>query len=195
MFTGIITHTGVVSAIDRSKIAIQAGRAILHAVELGASMSVDGVCLTVVSKNKDIFTAHMMPETMKRTILSTLHMGMKVNLELPATPSSFLSGHLVEGHVDGVGTVEKISVRGHDRVLSIALLPSLSRYVVKKGAVAVNGISLTVIESRRAQFTVGIIPHTWKNTMLYTLSIGDRVNIEVDVLAKYIEKFVRKRRI
>ena len=192
MFTGIITHRGTVTDKSRSKITIRTSRRLLHKLHTGASISVDGACLTVVAKKKNSFSADIMPETAKRTILGNLERGASVNLELPATLATFLSGHVVQGHIDGLGTLKEIRKHGTQYTLSIAVPRTLSRYIVPKGSVAINGISLTVIEAQSSRFTVGIIPHTWDVTMLHELVPGNRVNIEMDVLAKYIEKFVRK---
>ncbi len=193
MFTGIITHTGTISRASELNIAIRTRRGILGKLDRGTSISVDGACLTVVSKEKDSFTADIMLETARRTTLSSLRRGTKVNLELPSTPSSLLSGHIVQGHIDGIGTLKQIRIRGTDRILSITIPRTISQYVVEKGSIAINGISLTVIEARYSYFTVGIIPHTWETTMLREITPGSHVHIEVDVLAKYIEKLINKR--
>lgn len=193
MFTGIITETGVVSSRAPARISIRASRNFVRALARGASVALDGACLTVVAKGKNSFSADIMPETARRTTLSDLRRGTSVNLELPATPASFLSGHIVQGHVDGVGTVEEIRKDGSDRILKIAIPRNLARYVVSKGSIALNGISLTVIQAGRGYFTVGIIPHTWNTTNLCTVMRGNAVNVEVDVLAKYVEKLVKKR--
>lgn len=192
MFTGIITETGSVDHASRSKIIVMAKRNILRKLDRGASISVDGACLTVVSKGAGSFAADIMRETARRTILSRLQHGAKVNLELPTTPSSLLSGHIVQGHIDGIGRLKEMHTRGMDRILSFHIPKTLSRYIVEKGSIAVNGISLTVIKAIRLDFTVGIAPHTWNTTMLHELLLGDCVNVEVDVLAKYVEKFIKK---
>ena len=192
MFTGIITDTGSVKRVSRSRIVVKTRRGMLRTLKRGASISVDGACLTVVSKGSDFFAADIMPETARRTMLSALERGAKVNLELPVTPSSFLSGHIVQGHIDGIGQLKHIRTQGADQILSFAVAHNLSRYIVGKGSIAVNGVSLTVTKASRLSFSVGVIPHTWQTTMFHELSPGDRVNIEVDVLAKYVEKFVRK---
>ncbi|TSC86585.1 MAG: riboflavin synthase [Parcubacteria group bacterium Gr01-1014_8] len=195
MFTGIITHTGTISRTSPSKIAIRADRDFVQKLGYGTSVSVGGVCLTVISKNSDSFSADIMPETARRTTLGSLHRGDLVNLEHPATPLSFLSGHIVQGHIDGIGTLRQIRAHKMGWIVSIASPAALLRYIVAKGSIAVNGISLTVIGRGRSYFTVGIIPHTWKTTTFHELAQGSSVNIEVDVLAKYVETFVRDRRI
>jgi riboflavin synthase len=190
MFTGIITESGMIRSRSRSGISIRASRTLVHKLNLGVSIAVDGACLTVVKKDKNTFSAGIMPETARKTTLSAFRRGVHVNLELPATPATFFSGHIVQGHVDGVGIVQDIRKDGSGRLLKIVIPSTLARYVVPKGSVALNGISLTVVGSGRDHFTVGIIPHTLKVTNLCTLQRGDAVNIEVDVLAKYVEKFV-----
>lgn len=130
-----------------------------------------------------------MPETAKRTMLGRLKIGDLVNLELPVSLTQLLSGHLVHGHVDGVGTIKKIQKEGNSRLLTITISRDLNKYIVEKGSIAVNGISLTVINVG-LDFTVGIIPYTWQHTMLKQTKLGDSVNIEVDILAKYLEKIL-----
>jgi riboflavin synthase len=115
-----------------------------------------------------------------------------VNLELPATPTTLLSGHIVQGHIDCIAKIDKISVEGNSQIFQFAIPKNISKYLVKKGSICVNGISLTIINCSDDFFTVGIIPHTWEKTMLHTTKIGDLVNIEVDVLAKYIEKLIKQ---
>lgn len=190
MFTGIITETGTVVVRTGSKVSIRASNRLIGKLKRGISVSVDGACLTVVGKKARVFSADIMPETMRRTRLDGMRPDALVNLELPATPAALLSGHFVQGHVDGVGTIKEIQKAGSERILTIAIPRNLTRYVVSKGSIAVNGISLTVIEIRKDYFAVGIIPHTWKTTNLSGLMRGDKVNLEVDVLAKYVEEFV-----
>lgn len=193
MFTGIITETGVVAARVLSRVSIRASRRLIDKLERGTSVSVDGVCLTAIGKKKNTFLADVMPETVCKTSLAKRRIGDLVNLELSATPVSFLAGHIVQGHVDGVGTIKKIRQVGSGRILTVSVPRTLTRYIVSKGSIAVNGASLTVIASGKDYFTVGIIPYTWKTTNLSGLMRGDTVNIEVDVLAKYAEKLLKKR--
>ena len=126
----------------------------------------------------------------KKTNIQYLQPGDIVNLELSVTSETLLAGHFVQGHVDGVSRILNVQEDGNSHILTLAIDQSLSKYVVNKGAIAVNGISLTVIETQNTQFTVGIIPHTWKHTMLHTVKVGDVINVEVDVLAKYVEKLI-----
>ncbi len=183
MFTGIITNLGKVKNITKDTFTVACGRE----MQKGDSIAVDGICLTVVKTGKDYFMIDFMQETASKTNIKYLEVGDLVNLELPATPETFLSGHIVSGHVDGLGKL----VETGTGILKFIVPVKLSKYIVEKGSVAINGISLTVIETGKNFFTVGIIPHTWENTMLHTLKTGDFVNIEVDILAKYLERLIR----
>ncbi|MDP3965897.1 MAG: riboflavin synthase [bacterium] len=193
MFTGIITHTGTVAGKTRNTLAIRAERDILRALKRGDSIAVDGMCLTVTSKNTNSFSADVMSATFRRTNFSSLTAKSIVNLELPVTPQTFLSGHIVQGHVDAVGTVRQIKKDGNQFTLSISVPKQISRYIVPKGSVTVNGVSLTAIDAKSGSFSVGIIPHTWKSTMFHTLKKKSPVNIEVDILAKYVERLITKK--
>jgi len=192
MFTGIITHMGTVLKTTVTGLEIKTLREFLVRVQKGASIAVDGTCLTVVRRRQNSFTVAVIPETFRRTQLRFLQPGGFVNLERPMTAQSFLSGHLVQGHVDGTARLQTVIRRGNSRVLAFTLPPSLARQIVEKGSIAVNGISLTVMSVTRRGFTVGIIPHTWEHTTLRSLKVGDRVNIETDILAKYVAKLCRK---
>ncbi len=191
MFTGIITHLGTILRKTATGLEISAPRGFLARVTRGASIAVDGTCLTVERRRANSFTVAVIPETFRRTQLGSLRAGSRVNLERPMTAQSFLSGHLVQGHVDGTARLRQLTRTGNSRVLAFAVAPGLARYVVEKGSIAVSGISLTVMAAARREFTVGIIPHTWAHTTLHTLEVGDRVNIETDILAKYVAKLCR----
>ena len=175
-------------------LTIRAERDIARKLKKGDSIAVQGMCLTVTEKRGDSFSADVMPETFKRTNFSSLTAKSIVNLELPATPKSFLSGHIVQGHIDTVGTVKGIKKEGNQFTLSISIPRQLSRYISSKGSITVNGVSLTIIEAGLSRFSVGIIPHTWKSTMFHTLKPKFLVNIEVDILAKYTEKLLSNSR-
>ena len=191
MFTGIITNLGRVFNKTKTSLIIKTDKDFLTGLEEGTSIAINGVCLTVTSKPSfDSFSIELMPETLKRTMLGKLKVDDLVNLELPVSTHTLLSGHIVQGHVDGVGQVEDVKKDGNSRLLTIKIPAKLSRYLVEKGSIAVNGISLTVIEAGEDFFTVGTIPYTWKHTMLHQAQIGDLVNIEVDILAKYLEKLI-----
>lgn len=192
MFTGIITHLGRVLNKTKTSLIIKTNNDFLGRLEKGTSVAIDGICLTVVTSNKNSFEVNVMPETASRTNIQYLPSGNLVNLELPITANSFLSGHIVQGHIDGTGRLQGITKKNNSHILKFSITNSLSKYVVEKGSIAVNGISLTVIEADKNYFTVGIIPHTWKKTMLYTIRVGDAVNLEVDILAKYVEKLLNK---
>ncbi|MBI4133511.1 riboflavin synthase [Candidatus Uhrbacteria bacterium] len=191
MFTGIITNLGRVARIEKDEYQFSVAEALCNKIALGSSISVNGVCLTVKEVLQDRrFSVDLMPETLKKTALGSLQKSDEVNLELPATPSTFLSGHIVQGHVDGVGEIESITKEGNSRLFRINAPQNLTRYIIPKGSIAVNGISLTVIGVEDQGFSVGIIPYTWEHTMLHAARVRSTVNIEVDVIAKYVEKFV-----
>jgi riboflavin synthase len=194
MFTGIITHTGTVAKISRSDIVVRAPRDILRSLKSGGSIAVDGACLTVTKKPANSFFADVMPETLERTNSGSLTAKSIVNLELPATPKTFLSGHIVQGHVDAIGIIKEIKKEKNQYTLFISIPRRFSRYIISKGSIAVNGVSLTVIDVKKNSFSVGIIPHTWKSTMFHTLKPKAKVNIEVDILAKYMEKLLSNSR-
>lgn len=193
MFTGIITHTGKLEKKEGSVFTFFASSDVLKKLKKGESISVNGCCLTVTDMSVNTFSTDVMQETEKKTMLGLLKKGDVVNFELPATPTSFLSGHIVQGHIDGVGKIETIKEEGNSRLLTIFVPKDLRRYIVEKGSIAVNGISLTVIKEEKDYFTVGIIPHTWENTMLINIKVGDLVNIETDIMAKYIEKLWKQK--
>lgn len=190
MFTGIITNLGKISAIEGKKLKIETYKQLPGRIMIGDSISVNGICLTVTETNKKTFAVEFMPETENRTNLKYLKVGNLVNLELPVTPTSFLSGHILQGHVDSLGRLESIKIEGNSRILKFSFPNNFFKYLVEKGSIAVNGISLTVIQTGRNFFTCGIIPHTWENTMLKNLKKGDFVNLEADILAKYLERLV-----
>lgn len=192
MFTGIITHTGKIQDISATKLTVEVSFEFASKLTTGASVAINGVCLTVISHNNSYFKVDFMPETKARTNIKYLKSLDLVNLELPATQDTFFSGHIVQGHVDGVVRLEDVIKKGNSRIIKFSLPNTLSKYIVEKGSIALNGISLTVIEIGKNHFTVGIIPYTWDKTMLHTLNIGDFVNIEVDILAKYLERLVKK---
>ena len=194
MFTGIVEELGRVAAIqalpdNAIRITIE-GPTVLSDANLGDSICVNGVCLTVAEQNGDQFTADVMSETINRTTIGDLLTGSKVNLERPVTLATRLGGHLVQGHVDAVGTV---SAREHSEnwdVVTITPPKELLKYVVEKGSITIDGTSLTVSAVTNSTFSVSLIPATLEKTTLGIRQIGDRVNLEVDVLAKYVEKLV-----
>ena len=193
MFTGIISHLGKVDSIKEGQFTFSAPVSFLKNLKKGSSVAVNGVCLTITSVGKDTFFISLMPETLRRTTLGTLKKGEIVNLELPLSASGRFEGHIVLGHVDGMAEVVDIKREGNSRIFTFKISRQLIRFIVEKGSIAVNGISLTVIEAKDGLFTVGIIPYTWGNTMIRNLKAGDKVDIEVDILAKYVEKLLKIR--
>jgi riboflavin synthase len=193
MFTGIIENLGTVTGRDEKSLSISAPKNILSKLKLGSSISVNGACLTVVKKNTKGFVADVMPETWKCTSLCGLHGGCLVNLEPPLRLSDGLDGHIVQGHVDGMAELISIKEDSGSHVLTFIAGKDILEYLVNKGSVTLNGVSLTLSGVTKKGFSVSIIPHTWKTTMLYRLGRGDQVNVEVDILAKYVKKFHDKK--
>lgn len=193
MFTGIVTHNGRLQKITRDTYTFSAPKDYCRKLRTGTSVAINGMCLTVVKKpTGNTFSVELMPETRRRTMLRSLKKGDIANLELPATLKTFLSGHIVQGHIDGVGGIVTIAKDGKSKLVTVKISPLLASSVVRKGSITVNGVSLTVIDVTKDTFTVGIIPYTWNHTMFHTLKVGSFVNIEVDILAKYIKSFLRK---
>lgn len=191
MFTGIIEQVGTISAVeplgDSVRLTIDAP-AILGGVALGDSIAVNGVCLTVAEHTATTFTADCMQETLDRSNLGELHVGSPVNLERAALVNARLDGHIVQGHVDATTTLTSRNSSEHWDVLRFALPPTLARYIVEKGSIAINGTSLTVSALGDDYFEVSLIPITLRDTIFGKLAVGGTVNLEVDVLAKYVER-------
>jgi riboflavin synthase len=187
MFTGLVQATGTVSAVG-DRLAVEAELELSE----GDSVAINGVCLTATAVRPGGFDADVMPETLRRTALGGLARGDRVNLELPLRASDRLGGHIVQGHVDATGTVESAVDEGISRVVRIAAPEEVLRYVVDKGSIAVDGVSLTVAELDDDGFTVALIPETLERTTLGSAAPGRTVNLEVDVLAKYVEKLARR---
>lgn len=187
MFSGIIQYLGKLQKKEDNLFTFKASSSQCLRLDTGVSVAVNGVCLTVITKTADTFSVEVMPETLKKTTLGNLQPGALVNLELPVTPQTFLSGHFIQGHIDGKGKVVSLTKDRNSRIITISYPQMLGKYIAAKGSIAINGVSLTVIEVEKDFFTVGIIPYTWKNTMFHTLKKGDLVNIEVDILAKYVK--------
>ncbi|HTA06599.1 MAG TPA: riboflavin synthase [Solirubrobacteraceae bacterium] len=192
MFTGLIADRGSVSTLDFDDEGASVRIATRLAGELGEgdSIAVNGVCLTATQVREDGFTAEVMSETLRRSSLGNLRPGAPVNLELPLRASDRLGGHVVQGHVDGTGTVAAITVDGFSRVLEVEVQPGLRRYLVEKGSVALDGVSLTVSALTEAGFAVSLIPETLQRTGLGEVEVGATVNVEVDVLAKHVERLM-----
>jgi riboflavin synthase len=197
MFTGLIEDVGRVGALRRkngSAILTVETKLAARAMALGASVAVNGACLTVVKKLKGAFIVDVSPETLARTNLAQLQTGSLVNLEQSLRLQERLGGHLVTGHVDGVATVESIRKQGEFTIFDFRLPVRLGAFLVAKGSVAVDGISLTVNDCRRDGFSVAIIPFTLRHTNLHARSLGDKVNIETDLIGKYVHSFMSQRR-
>jgi riboflavin synthase len=192
VFTGLVGGLGRVVRSERSEDGVRVTIASRLAAELheGDSIAVNGVCLTATGLDGDSFAAEVMNETLARTSLRALDVGAALNLELPLRAGDRLGGHVVQGHVDGMGTVALVSEDGFARRLRIDAPHEVLRYVVQKGSIAVDGVSLTVAEMDDRSFTVSLIPETLQRTNLGSAEPGARVNLEVDVLAKYVEKLI-----
>ena len=202
MFTGIVEELGTVEALetlstgdggDAVRLTVH-GPLVTSDAARGDSISVNGCCLTVVvatDGRADVFTADVMHETLAKTSLGGLEPGVRVNLERAVTPATRLGGHIVQGHVDGTGTVVRRTPSEHWEVVEISLPADLERYLVPKGSITVDGISLTVVDVEAESFTVSLIPETLARTTLGFKQDGDLVNLEVDVIAKYVEKMVK----
>ena len=195
MFTGLIQDLGKIQSRERRGegffLTVATGL-LLSDVKIGDSIAVDGVCLTVVRLSARAFTAEVSPETLKRTTLSKATAGRSVNVEKSLRLSDFLGGHLVSGHVDGTGEVVGVLKEGNSWRYRFRAPQEIARYLIEKGSVAVDGISLTVAEIEEPEFAVAVIPHTAQSTTLGMKKTGDPVNLEIDPLAKYVEKFLRQ---
>ncbi|MGY1454754.1 riboflavin synthase [Streptomyces sp. SS8] len=196
MFTGIVEELGEVVAVekleDSSRFRLR-GPLVTEGAGHGDSIAVNGVCLTVVDTADGEFTADVMAETLKRSGLGALSAGDRVNLERPMTLGGRLGGHIVQGHVDGTGTITERVPGENWEIVRIAAPDGLTRYIVEKGSITVDGVSLTVVEAGEADFTVSLIPTTLALTTLGVKGVGDPVNLEVDVLAKYVERLLGHR--
>lgn len=189
MFTGIIEETGVLKEQNGGNLVIQADK-VLEDVHLGDSIAVNGVCLTVTEFQKNWFRADVMAETLRRSSLGTLKKGSRVNLERAMAANGRFGGHIVSGHIDGTGTVENMQREGNAIWVTISCGAALLRYIAEKGSIAIDGISLTVAEVRENGFRVSIIPHTGEETTLLARRTGDMVNLETDIIAKYVERMM-----
>ena len=194
MFTGIVEEIGTVRAVRRgahsSVLSIGAVR-IQNGLKIGDSVAVNGVCLTVCSKDSGGFTADVMHETLNRSSLGCLSVGSRVNLERAMAADGRFGGHIVSGHIDGVGCIRALQRDDNALWYTVEAAPQVLRYIVEKGSIAMDGISLTVVAVTDTGFTVSIIPHTQDETTLVKKKIGDVVNLENDVIAKYVEKLMR----
>jgi riboflavin synthase len=192
MFTGLIEDLGSVTALERSEegARLRIGTRLASELEQGDSVAVDGVCLTAIDIRDGGFAAEAMVETLRRSALGALEPGAQVNLELALRADGRLGGHVVQGHVDGTGLVSEIRDEGIARVLRIEAGGEVVRYLVEKGSIAVSGVSLTVSSLHEDGFEVSLIPETLARTNLGSMTVGQRVNLEVDVLAKHVERLL-----
>ncbi|MBC7349415.1 MAG: riboflavin synthase [Candidatus Aminicenantes bacterium] len=196
MFTGLISHRGLFREYrqNRSELVIEVPEELSRRLEKGQSLAVDGVCLTVTAGHSRLFTFNLSRETLEKSTLGQLRPGQELNLELPVTAGSLLGGHLVTGHVDGTGQVLEVKPRRPGRRLKIRLERELRKFVVEKGSMAVNGVSLTVAAVAAGYFEVELIPATLEETNLGRLRPGDRVNLECDIIGKYVYNFISRNR-
>ena len=192
MFTGIVEELGVVAKISNNAMTVQASK-VTEDLKLGDSIAVNGTCLTAVNFSRTEFSVDLSPETMRRTSLGQLSEGSPVNLERALLACDRMGGHIVQGHVDSTGRVMSSKVDGDSIIFRIRVPKRLNPYIVEKGFIAVDGISLTVVKRVASSFTLAVIPYTLKNTNLASVSIGDRVNLEADILAKYVESLLDRK--
>lgn len=194
LFTGIIEEIGILKnkymAGDKYQVSIEAEE-VIKKLTIGESIAVNGTCLTVVDFDDYNFTADVMPETLNSTNLKELEKGERVNLELPLTPVDFMGGHMVTGHIDGTGKIESIKAEKNARLVDISFDPDLQKYMVDKGSVALNGVSLTIARIKQNTLRVSLIPETWNKTNFSYIKIGDTINIETDLIGKYVLQFVQ----
>lgn len=192
MFTGIVEEVGRVSGLHNYRFVINAEN-VLSDVKIGDSISVNGACLTVVEFDGQSFAVDLAPETLRRTSLGEAGPGSAVNLERALAASDRMGGHIVQGHVDGTGSITGLTPEADCYIMEIEAPDSLVPYIVEKGFIAVDGISLTVVQRTERRFTISVIPFTMQNTNLHEKSVGDRVNLEADILAKYVESLLQSR--
>jgi riboflavin synthase len=207
MFTGLIADLGRVAALEQDEegATLRIATTLADEIAEGDSIAVNGVCLTATRVDRDGFTTQAMAETLRRSSLRELEPGASVNLELALRPDGRLGGHIVQGHVDGTGTVAEIRPEGFARVLTVVLdgspatdrdgdgTPALARYLVEKGSIAIDGVSLTISALQHDRFSVSLIPETLQRTGLGRVAVGQRVNLEVDILAKHVERLMEAR--
>jgi len=195
MFTGIILAIGKITAIESRggdvRLTLHTGKLPLDGVALGDSIAVNGVCLTAVALGKDFFSADVSNETLSRTSLAHAKIGAPVNLELALTPTTRLGGHIVSGHVDGIGTVVDKKNDGRSIRFTLKAPDELAKYIAQKGSICIDGISLTVNHVNGAQFDINIVPYTLSETTLNHATVGTQVNLEVDLLARYMERLMK----
>ena len=193
MFTGIVEEIGRIASAQSNNLVISTGD-VLRGMEVGGSIAVNGVCLTITNFDSDSFSVDIMPETLKQTNLGLLGAGDEVNLERPLTLGKPLGGHLVQGHIDDMGRVASVTWEGEAMLIRFEAPPEVMRYLVEKGFIAVDGVSLTVVTRDTSSFQVSVVDFTRRHTTLGSRQVGDTVNLEVDIIAKYVEQFNQPRR-
>jgi len=187
MFTGIVEEIGKVRVASAGQLTLYAQK-VLGETKLGDSVAVNGVCLTVTALSTDSFSVDVMPETLRRTNLGTLLPGDEVNLERPLAVGGRFGGHFVQGHIDGVGRLLSVAPEGEALLLQFEAVREIMRYIVEKGFIAVDGVSLTVVQYKSDSFNVSLVGYTRENTILGSRRLGDMVNLEVDIIAKYVAR-------
>ena len=196
MFTGIIQGIGNISKIDSngpdSRIVFKVGKMKLDDVKIGDSISVNGVCLSITEKTKDSFSSDLSSETLSLTTFEEIRANSNVNLEKAMNFSSKVNGHLIAGHVDGVGVIKEMKKDGRSILIIIEFPGELEKYISKKGSIAIDGVSLTINGTKENTFSINIIPHTLSGSIISEYNIGTKVNIEVDLIARYLEKLLVK---
>tara|TARA_B100000424_G_scaffold254813_1_gene233208 strand:- start:763 stop:1353 length:591 start_codon:yes stop_codon:yes gene_type:complete len=192
MFTGLVEAKGRIDSFEKNEdgMILRLNHDNSFNVEINDSVSCDGVCLTVISKDKNFFEVQLVNETLSRTTAKTWKEKEELNLERALLPSTRMGGHFVQGHVDGITTIEDIKYFDKSSTWTFSMKSDIERYIVEKGSIALNGVSLTVASKHKNSFDVALIPHTIELTTFGNLSIGDDVNVEVDILGKYIENFI-----
>ena len=192
MFTGLVEAKGRIDSFEKNEdgMILRLNHDNSFNVEINDSVSCDGVCLTVISKDKNFFEVQLVNETLSRTTAKTWKEKEELNLERALLPSTRMGGHFVQGHVDGITTIEDIKYFDKSSTWTFSMKSDIERYIVEKGSIALNGVSLTVASKHKNSFDVALIPHTVELTTFGNLSIGDDVNVEVDILGKYIENFI-----
>jgi riboflavin synthase len=193
LFTGIIEELGHVASVPAGSLVIAASK-VLKGMQLGGSIAVNGVCLTVTNFNSQSFSVDIMPETLKRTNLGRLRTGDRVNLERPLALGGELGGHLVQGHVDDTGRIAAVTSEGESLLIRFEASPEVMRFIVPKGFIAVDGVSLTVASRDTNSFGVSVVDYTRQHTILGSQKVGDTVNLEVDIIAKYVEQLSQPQR-
>ena len=189
MFTGIILGTGKINKIQDSLYSIEASTKIISELTEGQSVAVDGVCLTVISFNEQSFQVEVMPETKRKSNVEQKKVGDLVNLELAMLANGRFDGHIVQGHVDAMGEVLEIQNDSNAHLITISLPEEIKLYCIPQGSITINGISFTIARLNEDSFSIGVIPHTWKVTNLNQVKVGDKINLEGDILGKYLTRF------